>query len=180
MSAQHVLVARMGQMQVTSDGAMLKAIMGSCVGIGILWRKREVYAMSHCLLGNAPPDSGEPTAKFVSHAVPMMLQAMGAVSARDLLQLEAVVVGGGQMLQQSGNPGGEEIGPSNLAAAKENLRAHNVTLRHLENAEYNASQLFVDGRTGEYKVVLIPKLVIDADAAKEVRAVRRRAAGGAQ
>lgn len=153
-----ILVARMGQMQVTDEGAVLKAIMGSCVGIGILWRKRGIYALSHCLLPASPEGSTELNAKYVSDAIPMMIDAMQLESRRDRSRLEAVVVGGGNMLQETGNPGGEEIGPSNLAAAKKYLDLNRVAIKHLQSAEGNASQLFIDGATGEYNIVLIPKL----------------------
>jgi len=160
MDENKVLVARMGQMQVTSDGATLKAIMGSCVGIGILWRKKQIYALSHCLLGTSPNNSSELNAKYVSDAIPMMLEAMGVETRRDRRSLEAVVVGGGNMLQETGNPGGVEIGPSNLSAAKKYLDENLVPIRLLQDAEGNASQLFIDGKTGEYDVVLIPKLKV--------------------
>lgn len=151
----------MGQMKVARNGETLKAIMGSCVGIGILWRKRGIYSLSHCLLGHSPGDRAELSAKYVSDAIPMMLEAMQVESRRDRRALEAVVVGGGTMLQQSGNPGGEEIGPGNLIAAKQYLDQHRVPIRLLQNAADNASQLFIDGNSGEYDIVLIPKLVVE-------------------
>ena len=161
MNNSNVLVARMGQMQVAQSGETLKAIMGSCVGIGILWRKRGIFALSHCLLGNAPQDRTERSAKYVSDAIPMMLDALQVETRRDRRALEAVVVGGGTMLQATGNPGGEEIGPSNLQAAERYLTENRVPIRHLQNAADNASQLFIYGNTGEYEVVLIPKLVVE-------------------
>ena len=83
MNNSNVLVARMGQMQVAQSGETLKAIMGSCVGIGILWRKRGIFALSHCLLGNAPQDRTERSAKYVSDAIPMMLDALQVETRRD-------------------------------------------------------------------------------------------------
>ena len=160
MDNSKVLVARMGQMQISSGGETLKAIMGSCVGIGILWRKRELYALSHCLLGHAPQDRADPSAKYVSDAIPMMLDAMGVETRRERRALEAVVVGGGTMLQETGNPGGEGIGPSNLLAAKTYLDENRVSIRHLQDAADNASQLFIHGNSGEYEIILIPKLVV--------------------
>lgn len=163
MNDSRILVARLGQIQITDDGATLKAIMGSCVGIGILWRKRGIYALSHCLLATSPAANEQWNAKYVSDAVPMMLDAMQAESRRDRRSLEAVVVGGGTLLQETGKPGGGggEIGPSNLKAAKKYLDENRVAIRHLQSAAENASQLFIDGTTGDYNVVLIPKLIIE-------------------
>ncbi|MEM7376106.1 MAG: chemotaxis protein CheD [Pseudomonadota bacterium] len=159
MSESRVLVARIGQMQVTHTGDTLKAIMGSCVGVGLLWPKRGVYALSHCLLANSSGD-GELNAKYVSDAVPMMLAAMGVETRRDRFSLKAVVVGGGNMLQENGTAEAGEIGPGNLNAAREHLAKHDIIIDCLQDAEGNASQLFINGETGEYEVVLIPKLVV--------------------
>lgn len=161
MDCARVLVARMGQMRTTSTGDTLKAIMGSCVGVGILWEKHGIYALSHCLLGSSPNGSGTLNAKYVSDAIPMMLQAMKVENRRDLRQLQAVVVGGGNMLQETGNPGGEEIGPSNIDAAETYLNKNRVPIQHLQCAEGNASQLFIHGASGDYEIILIPKLVVD-------------------
>ncbi len=179
MRDSKVLVARMAQMQVARNGETLKAIMGSCVGIAILWPKRGVYALSHCLLGESPATSSELSAKYVSDAIPMMLEALGVEDRRDRRALEAVVVGGGTMLQDSGNPGGEEIGPSNLLAAKKHLELNRVTIRHMQSADGNASQLFVDGGTGEYDIVLIPKLKVDKGMARRSERSQAQRAGRA-
>ena len=162
MSSSRVLVARLGQMQFTDSGDTLKAIMGSCVGIGILWPKRGVYALSHCLLGESPAGSDTLSAKYVSDAVPMMIEALGAETRRDRFSLQAVVVGGGNMLQENGTAEAVEIGPSNLNAARRHLAKHDIAIKQIQDAEGNASQLFIDGATGEYEIVLIPKLVVKA------------------
>lgn len=160
MTASTVLVARMGQMQCTHNGATLKAIMGSCVGIGLLWPKRGVYALSHCLLAHSPHDDEKLNAKYVSDAIPMMLEAMGAESRKDRYSIRSVVVGGGNMLQDSGTAAAEVIGPSNLAAARDHLIRYGMVIKEIKDAKGNASQLHIDGSTGEYEIVIIPKLVV--------------------
>lgn len=159
MSAPEVLVARMGQMQVTHTGDTLKAIMGSCVGVGLMWHKKGVYALSHCLLGESP-GTDPLNAKYVSDAIPMMIEAMGIESRRDRFSLKAVVVGGGNMLQENGTAEAEEIGPSNLNAARTYLDKYDIAVERIQDAEGNASQLFINGQTGEYEIVLIPKLKV--------------------
>lgn len=143
-------------MHVTHGEDSLKAILGSCVGIGIFWKKRKIYALSHCLLAESTTAGAELNAKYVSDAVPLMLQEMGNFG-RERFQLEAVVVGGGTMLQSHGNASAETIGPNNLRAAERHLTDHNVSIKHIEDAGMLASQIIIDGKTGLYKVVLIPK-----------------------
>lgn len=144
-------------MCITHGEDTLKAILGSCVGIGIFWKKRKTYCLSHCLLADSPDKLTELNAKYVSDAIPLMLQAMEN-TGRQRFELEAVVVGGGTMLQDHGNANAEKIGPNNLRAAQKHLAKHNVNLAHLENAGKFASQIIIDGRTGTYETVLIPKL----------------------
>jgi len=153
-------VARIGVMRITHGEDTLKAILGSCVGIAIFWKKRKIYCLSHCLLAESPEVDGELNAKYVSDAIPLMLQAMEN-TGRQRFELEAVVVGGGTMLQKHGNCNAEKIGPGNLAAAKKHLAKHNVNLAHLADAGNLASQIIVDGSKGTYEVVLIPKLSSD-------------------
>lgn len=153
-------VARIGVMCITNGEDTLKAILGSCVGIAIFWKKRKLYCLSHCLLADPLDSNSELNAKYVSDAIPLMLQAMEN-SGRQRFELEAVVVGGGTMLQKHGNCNAEKIGPNNLEAARKHLAKHNVNLAHLENAGKFASQIIVDGQQGTYEVVLIPKLESD-------------------
>ena len=155
-----IQVARIGVMCLTSDGDTLKAILGSCVGIAIFWKKRKLYCLSHCLLADSNDCDHELNAKYVSDAIPLMLQAMDN-TGRQRFELEAVVVGGGTMLQKHGNANAEKIGPNNLKAARKHLAKHNVNLAHCEDAGKFASQIIVDGQQGTYEVVLIPKLESD-------------------
>lgn len=138
----------------------LKAILGSCVGIGIFWKKQKKYCLSHCLLAESPEAGEELNAKYVSDAIPLMLAAMDN-HGRQRFELEAVVVGGGTMLQDKGNANAEKIGPNNLDAAKRYLAKHNVNLAHMEDAGKYASQIVIDGRCGTYEVKLIPKFSSD-------------------
>ncbi len=150
-------VARIGVMRITHGEDQLKAILGSCVGIAIFWKKKKIYALSHCLLAEPSTPNTVLNAKYVSDAIPMMLAAMDN-HGRDRFQLDAVVVGGATMLQEFGNANAQKIGPNNLDAARTHLDKHNVNLRHLESADQFASQIIVDGSTGAYDITLFPKL----------------------
>lgn len=155
--AMAIQIARIGGMCITNGEDTLKAVLGSCVGIAIFWRKRKLYCLSHCLLADSSSGIRELNAKYVSDAIPLMLQAMEN-TGRQRFELEAVVVGGGTMLQEHGNCNAVKIGPDNLEAARKHLAMHNVSLAYLKNAGKFASQIIVDGLQGSYEVVLIPKL----------------------
>lgn len=40
---------------------VLRTTLGSCVGIGLLWRARGIYGLAHCLLPEAPERANERT-----------------------------------------------------------------------------------------------------------------------
>jgi chemotaxis protein CheD len=44
-------------MSIGSGDDVLRATLGSCVGIGLLWRERAIYGLAHCLLPEAPDRS---------------------------------------------------------------------------------------------------------------------------
>ncbi|MGA7816957.1 hypothetical protein [Caballeronia sp.] len=48
-------VVRIGEVKTAGRDVILRATLGSCVGIGVLWRSRGLYALAHCLLPDAPP-----------------------------------------------------------------------------------------------------------------------------
>lgn len=152
-----IQVARIGVICVTNGEDTLKAHFGSCVGIALFWKKQRLYGLSHCLVAERPAGALVPSAKYISDAIPMMLEAMGN-TGRQRFELQAVVVGGGTMLQEFGNADAKKIGPNNLMAAKKYLAQFNVHLHHLEDAGRYASQIVIDGKTGDYKLNLIPKL----------------------
>ena len=63
-SAGQDIQVRMCEVKLGSGSDVLHAILGSCVGIGLLWRNRGLYAMAHCLLPESPsrlrPAAGAP------------------------------------------------------------------------------------------------------------------------
>jgi chemotaxis protein CheD len=119
-----------GQLEVGRSATVLTALLGSCVGIGILWRARGVCALAHCLLPEGLKSeemSGIREARYVSSAVPALLGALGL--RRDQYdQVEIVIAGGARMLRM---PGGDTaIGRRNIAAAHAQLAARGLLVAH--------------------------------------------------
>lgn len=153
---QHV---KIGQIHTGQDGVLLKAILGSCVGIGFIWKEKGLYALAHCLLPEAPPNSPNHKGKFVDQAVVNLIKKIGASTEQDVKELRAVVAGGGQMMVDEkiyASPLGK-VGVENLKAAKKFLNQYKIRTIAFEPGGDRGTQISIDCTTGEYRISKIEK-----------------------
>lgn len=122
---------RMCEVKLGSGSDVLRAILGSCVGIGLLWRKRGLYAMAHCLLPEPPQAPAGEGAKYVTDAVPTLLSMMGLERTRQD-EVEAVIAGGACMVQHATPPRHGLIGEQNTRMAQQLLAQTRIKLVHVE------------------------------------------------
>ena len=92
--ARHVMT---GELKVGSGKDVLTCLLGSCVGIGMIWKRGGRCGLAHCLLPDNTPGVPEAAARYVSLAVPALLTAMG-VRTDQYDQVEVIVAGGARML----------------------------------------------------------------------------------
>ena len=83
----------MGQLRVGAHDDQLQALLGSCIGIGFIWKKGDRCGLAHCLLPEAPGPDASMGARYVSQAVPALLRLMGARVA-DYPDIDVVLAGG--------------------------------------------------------------------------------------
>lgn len=117
----------MGQLKMGSRTDQLQALLGSCVGIGLIWKKRGVCALAHCLLPECPQMQEEFGARYVNQAVPSLLRLLGATKA-DYADIEVIVAGGATML--NGCSSRLQIGQQNGDAARKHLRKHGLNISY--------------------------------------------------
>ncbi|KAB8038152.1 chemotaxis protein CheD [Janthinobacterium aquaticum] len=131
----------MGQLCVGSHGEQLQALLGSCIGIGFIWRKGGCCGLAHCLLPEAPGMDGELGARYVSQAVPSLLRLMGVRTA-DYRDIEVVLAGGASMF---GNPGGRlQVGQRNVEAAQKYLTRCGLQASFCALGGQRGRQLLID------------------------------------
>ena len=119
---QHVNI---GELKIGGRNEQLKALLGSCVGIAFLWKKRGRCGLAHCLLPEAAVPQWEPGARYVSQAVPSLLRLMGATTA-DYADIVVVVAGGGMMLDACSSR--FQIGQQNADAARKYLKLYGLNV----------------------------------------------------
>ena len=144
----------MGQLSVGAHDDQLQALLGSCIGIGFLWKKGGRCGLAHCLLPEAPRLDGSLGARYVNQAVPSLLRLMG-VRLADYPDIEVVVAGGGCMLDACSER--FQIGQQNIAAAKKHLALHGLHVQFMDVGGKGGRTLTIDCATQHVHVSAIEK-----------------------
>jgi chemotaxis protein CheD len=144
----------MCQIAVGTGQDTLRATLGSCVGIGVLWRERSLYGLAHCLLAEEPRGApvlpGAP-AKYVSQAVPALMRMMG-IHPGAHRAVEVVLVGGANMMTYARGLRHAPIGEQNVCTAQRLLEALGVRIVHTDVGGQCGRQLLIDGGRHAYAV----------------------------
>ncbi|NYE60222.1 chemotaxis protein CheD [Duganella sp. 1224] len=148
-SGRAPLQVTMGQLKLGARTDQLQALLGSCVGIALIWKKRGVCALAHCLLPECPQMADEFGARYVNQAVPSLLRLLGASEA-DHADIDVVVAGGATML--NGCSSRLQIGQQNAEAARKYLRQHSLNVVYCRVGGKCGRTLTIDCATCAYAV----------------------------
>jgi chemotaxis protein CheD len=161
-----------GQIEVGRGDTVLTALLGSCVGIGMIWHGRGVCALAHCLLPEGAGDDGTRAARYVSGAVPAMLAALGVPRDR-FGEIEVVLAGGARMLRL---PEGETaVGRRNIIAAHAQLAARGLMVSQEDVGGAQGRRLSIDCGRMDYAIERVGGAAGTAAAvASTARQVKRR------
>ncbi|WP_353192790.1 chemotaxis protein CheD [Pandoraea pnomenusa] len=143
MGSSHDIQVLMGEVRIGRGEDVLRATLGSCVGIGLMWRARGLYALAHCLLPEAPNPTLAIGAKYVTQAVPSLLALMKAENARRG-EIEAVIAGGGNMMPHQPPARHGLIGVANAKMAQALIAETGIPIVHVEVGGEVGRQLTID------------------------------------
>jgi len=155
MSEIHVNI---GQVKLGKGDVTLKALLGSCVGIGILWPEANRCALAHCLLPLNPVPSFAIDARFVDQAIPSLLALLKA-RPENFGQLKAVVAGGGNMTSPSGREVGELVGENNSRVALKLLKERGIPIVHVDVGGEEGRRISVNCRDFTFEIQPIPRII---------------------
>jgi len=148
-----------GEIKVGFDGEILKTLLGSCVGIAILWREKKRCGLAHCLLPEIIPTSAAMTAgRFVEKAIPNILQML-EVPPSKYNELQALVVGGGNMTNPRVCNPTSLVGVANSQRAMEILAKLGIPVIHEDTGGEEGRRLMIASDTGDYKIEIIPRII---------------------
>lgn len=144
----------MGQLGVGTQGEQLQALLGSCIGIGFIWKNGPCCGLAHCLLPEAPGADSAPralNARYVSQAVPSLLRLMGVREA-DYADIEVVLAGGASMFGPDNGHGRLQVGRQNAAAAQKYLDQCGLHLSFCALGGRHGRHLLIDCARHSYAV----------------------------
>ena len=141
----------MGQLSVGTHGEQLQALLGSCIGIGFIWKNGPCCGLAHCLLPEAPGTDGSLGARYVSQAVPSLLRLMGARQA-DYADIEVVLAGGASMFGPAHAHGRLQVGRQNAQAAQKYLDQCGLSVSFCALGGRHRRQLLIDCARHSYAV----------------------------
>lgn len=148
---------RMGELALGQSPTILKATLGSCVGIALIWRARGLFALAHCLLPYAPQAGMPPGARYVDQAIASLL---GLLQARPehYAQIETHLAGGASMSRR------EEcdtrtplVGRLNVQAALKLLEGFGLTVCSKDLGGNLARQMRLDCAEAVVSVASVPR-----------------------
>lgn len=108
------------QVKMGNNPAILRTILGSCVGICIYDRMKKIGGLAHILLPNDTSNGATPE-KFADTAVPYMVQLLLKEGAKKEF-MSAKIAGGASMFKFEANVSLGQIGDRNVEEVKKALQ----------------------------------------------------------
>ncbi len=126
------------------EAFVLKAFLGSCVGIALIDKKSHIGGLYHILLPE-PPAKGavEEPEKYASTGMPLFLESFLSLGAKKE-NLEAYVAGGALVGQVSMADIKLDIGGQSAEVAANFLALEEIPVKQMETGGYLSSQISLD------------------------------------
>ena len=156
MNAKEINV-HIGQVRVAKNGEILKAILGSCVGIGMIWRRKNICGLAHCLLPESPVQTFEIGGRFVTQAVASLV-ALLKISDDDIEEIEVVLAGGGNMTNQNASEDRQLVGTENFQVAERELAKYGFRLKYRDVGGDEGRKIIIESESFSFRVEKIPRL----------------------
>lgn len=155
MSEKEINV-HIGEVKTGKGEQVLNTLLGSCVGIAILWNEREIYGLAHCLLAKSKEAEFSLGGRYVDQAIFSMLKMMDTKRSR-YSELKAVVAGGGNMTRPEDTPSEKLVGYLNTQIAIEILQEKNIEIIHQDIGGFLGRKMIIDCQTGDFEIKKIPR-----------------------
>lgn len=157
MNKRNEIHVNIGEVKLGKSGDILKATLGSCLGLAFLWREQNLFGLAHCLLPQREGTSFEITAKYVSQAIPSLIALM-KIKEEDRPKIEVVLAGGGNLMFQLMQQNTNQIGLQNIETAKNVLKAQGFRIKREDVGGQEGRQIFIDCTSGEVEIVKLQEI----------------------
>lgn len=157
MNPQKEHQVHIGQVKIGGEGEVLKSLFGSCVGIAFIWKSKKICGLAHCLLPETLTPGSEINGRFVNQAIPSLLQLMQVLPSQ-YSEIEAIVVGGGNMTAPGHIHPETLVGSINAIVAKKMLQTLKIKVIHEDVGGDEGRKILIDCGDGSFRVQRIPRL----------------------
>lgn len=145
------------EVKIGRTNEILKATLGSCVGIGFIWKEKGLFGLAHCLLPEYQDTTFVIGAKYVTQAIPSLMTLM-KIDISESRKIEVVLTGGGNMMAQLSRQNQNNIGMLNVEAARKSLKAQGFHIKREDVGGMEGRQIFIDCTTGGIEILKLPAL----------------------
>lgn len=145
-----------GEVKMGKGNQVLHSLLGSCVGVGILWANQGIYGLAHCLLAESPRKDYTFGAKYVDQAIHSLIILM-KIPQEDFKHVNALVVGGGNMTLPKGTQEQNLIGSLNAKCAVDTLEELKIKIIHQDVGGANGRKMSIYCENGNFEVKKIPR-----------------------
>ncbi len=150
MSVAEIMV-HMGEVKIAKHGEVLKSLLGSCVAVAFIWKKKQLCGLAHCLLPINHEPSFAMSGRFVNQAIPSLVALMN-LESQDLAELEVIVVGGGNLTQPGAHTTQNLVGSQNLQEALHQLELLGIQPTYLERGGEEGRKITLCSLDGSYSI----------------------------
>lgn len=157
MSTVTKIHVQIGQVKTGKPGEVLTAILGSCIGLGLLYPHRQIYGLAHCLLADSGAASDEISGRYVDQALHSLVSLM-QIGPADLRKVRTIVVGGANMTMPVDTDPSRLVGTINANSAYKAVRKLGLRNIHVDTGGALGRQVTIDCTSGEVDVIQIPRV----------------------
>ena len=141
---------RMGEMSVAADGAELRTLLGSCVGLALHDRQRKVGGLAHIVLPRSRGPTDRP-GKFVDTAIPLLIEEMNKLGGRKR-ELIAKLAGGASMFSTTV---AAKIGQQNIEACEQLLGDLGIPILGKDCGGEQGRRMVFDTAEGRVRIEMV-------------------------
>lgn len=150
------LNVHIGEVKLGTKGQSLHALLGSCIGVAILWPERDLYGLAHCLLAKFPGKKWQKGGRYVDQAIHTLLHMM-KVTKEDYGKVRVVVAGGGNMTKPENTNPEKLVGHQNKQCALTTLKSLNLKIIHEDTGGTLGRRISINCDDGTFNVKSIPR-----------------------
>ncbi len=154
MNEIHVKIA---ELKTGKSGDILRATLGSCVGIAFVWKEKDLCGLAHCFLPETETEAHLPGGKYVNQAILNLMKVMG-IKKENIKEIDVYLAGGGNMMNKLFKLNRSQVGQFNAEAAHKYLAFHGFKIKGEMMGSNTGSRISVDCTSKEVEFTVLEEI----------------------